>query len=108
MNGNLWLDNSIVRDGRLAGVIDFQNASFSNPLFEFLLSFFGVPDLQGWGIEHRYCQRIGVDPAILHWYHGLEYFDTLRWVLFTGESFVQHTAENLQLNLKKWLDHAHV
>lgn len=46
-NGDLWLDNFIVRDGKLAGVIDFQNAAFSDPLFEFLLSFFVSPELQG-------------------------------------------------------------
>ncbi|MCJ7623778.1 MAG: hypothetical protein MUO76_09765, partial [Anaerolineaceae bacterium] len=46
------------------------------------------------------------DPAILQWYHGLEYFDTWRWILVTGESFVHHTAESLEIGLKKWLDEA--
>jgi aminoglycoside phosphotransferase (APT) family kinase protein len=103
-NGDLWLDNFIVREGKLAGVIDFQNAMFSDPIFEFLLSFFVSPTLQGRGTEERYCRQIGYDPAILQWYHGLEYFDTWRWVLVTGEGFVHHTAESLELNLKMWLD----
>jgi aminoglycoside phosphotransferase (APT) family kinase protein len=103
-NGDLWLDNFIVQDGVLAGVIDFPNATFSDPIFEFLLSFFVKPELQGRGIEERYCRQIGYDPSILHWYHGLEYFDTWRWVLVTGESFVHHTAESLETDLRKWLD----
>ncbi len=103
-NGDLWLDNFIVQDGKLAGVIDFEEAAFSDPIFEFLLSFFVSPELQGRGLEERYCRRIGYDPAILQWYHGLEYFDTWRWVLLTGENFVHHTAASLEMNLSKWLD----
>jgi aminoglycoside phosphotransferase (APT) family kinase protein len=103
-NGDLWLDNFIARDGKLAGVIDFQNAAFSDPLFEFLLSFFVEPKLQGRGMEERFCQRIGMDPAVLHWYCGLEYFDVLPWLLETGKTFVHHTAESAELNLQKWLD----
>jgi aminoglycoside phosphotransferase (APT) family kinase protein len=105
-NGDLWLDNFIVQDGKSAGVIDFEGATFSDPIFEFLLSFFVSPELQGRGIEERYCRQIGYDPAILQWYHGLEYFDTWCWVLETGESFVHHTAESLEMNLRGWLDDA--
>jgi aminoglycoside phosphotransferase (APT) family kinase protein len=103
-NGDLWLENFIVKDGKLAGVIDFQNAAFSDPLFEFLLSFFVSPALQGRGIEERFCQRIGMDPAVLSWYHGLEYFDVLPWLLETGKTFVHHTAASVEANLQKWLD----
>lgn len=103
-NGDLWLDNFLVRDQQLVGVIDFENAGFSDPIFEFLLSFFVSPELQGRGIEERYCQRMGYDPATLQWYHGLEYFDTLRWVLSTNEPFVHHTVESLEANLRRWLD----
>ncbi len=105
-NGDLWLENFIVQDRKLAGVIDFPGAGFSDPIFEFLLSFFASPKLQGRGIEARFCRQIGVDPTILDWYHGLEYFDTWRWVLATGESFVHHTAESLELELQQWLDDA--
>lgn len=105
-NGDLWLDNFIVKDGKLAGVIDFQNAGFSDPVYEFLLSFFVSPGLKGRGTEERYCRRIGVDPDILHWYHGLEYFETWRHCLLTGENFGQHTAESLEANLKEWLEDA--
>ena len=68
-----------------------------------MLSFFVAPELQGRGIEERYCQQMGYEPSILHWYHGLEYFDTWRWVLKTGESFVHHTAESLENDLQNWL-----
>jgi len=66
-NGDLWLDNFIIRDGKLAGIIDFQGAAFSDPVFEFLLSFFVSPELKGRGIEERYCQQIGVDPVQKGW-----------------------------------------
>ena len=102
-NGDLWLDNFIVQGQKLAGVIDFQNAAFSDPIFEFLLSFFVEPKLQGRGIEERFCRRLGYDPAILHWYHGLEFFDTWRAVLQYNEPFVHHTAESLVANIKSWL-----
>jgi aminoglycoside phosphotransferase (APT) family kinase protein len=103
-NGDLWLENFIARDGRLAGVIDFQNAAFSDPLFEFLLSFFVSPKLHGRGIEERFCKRIGVDPAVLPWYRGFEYFDLLPWLVRTGNSFVHHTRANVEANLKQWID----
>lgn len=103
-NGDLWLENFLVRDQQLAGVIDFANAGFSDPIFEFLLSFFVAPELRGRGIEEQYCRRLGYDPEILHWYHGFEYFDTWRWVLHSGEPFVHHTAESLERDLAKWLE----
>ena len=102
-NGDLWLENFIVKDRKLAGVIDFPNATFSDPIYEFLLTFFVAPELQGRGIEERYCRQMGYDPSALHWYHGLEYFDTWRWVLKTGEGFVHHTAESLETDLRNWL-----
>jgi aminoglycoside phosphotransferase (APT) family kinase protein len=102
-NGDLWLDNFIVQDKQLVGIIDFQHACFSDPIFEFLLSFFVAPDLQGRGLEERYCQRLGYDPANLDWYHGLEFFDTWHWVLSSGESFVHHTDESLIANIITWL-----
>jgi len=59
--------------------------------------------LLGRGIEARYCKRIGVDPGVLHWYHGLEFFDTWRWVLSSGRSFGHHTAESLEKDIENWL-----
>jgi aminoglycoside phosphotransferase (APT) family kinase protein len=103
-NGDLWLDNFIVRDRKLAGIIDFQGAGFSDPVFEFLLSFFVSPELQGRGIEERFCRRIGINPAVLRWYRGLEYFDVWPWLLKTGKSFVHHMSESVEMNLKKWLE----
>jgi aminoglycoside phosphotransferase (APT) family kinase protein len=102
-NGDLWLDNFIVKDRTLAGVIDFQGAGFSDPVYEFLLPFFVSPELCGRGIEERFCRRIGVDPATLRWYRGLEFFETWAWLLKTGKTFVHHTAENVETNLAKWL-----
>jgi aminoglycoside phosphotransferase (APT) family kinase protein len=102
-NGDLWLDNFIVKGQELAGVIDFQKAGFSDPIFEFLLSFFVEPKLRGRRIEERFCRRLGYNPAILHWYHGLEFFDTWRAVLKHDEPFVHHTAESLEADIKAWL-----
>jgi len=102
-NGDLWLDNLIVRDRRLAGVIDFEGAGFSDPIFEFLLPFFVAPELRGRGVEERYCRRMGFDPGLLPWYHGLEYFDTWSWATATGRSFVHYTADKLSEALENWL-----
>ncbi|MGD8462933.1 MAG: phosphotransferase [Anaerolineae bacterium] len=103
-NGDLWPDNLIVHNGRLAGVIDWTWAGFSDPIFEFLLPFFLRPALRGRGIEARYCKRMGFDPELLPWYHGLELFDSWRWVLHTGQPYEQHTAESLQVGLGQWLE----
>ncbi len=102
-NGDLWLDNFLTRERRLAGVIDFENAGFSDPIFEFLLSFFVRPELRAYGIEQQYCQRMGFDPALLPWYHGLELFDTLTWVLERGLPFEQYTPERLRSEIQIWL-----
>ena len=102
-NGDLWPENLLVRDRALVGVIDWQHAGFSDPIYEFLLPFFLVPELRGRGIEERYCERTGFDPRMLHWYHGLEFFDSLRWVLKTGEPYMIHTADSLRGDLTRWL-----
>jgi len=105
-NGDLWLENFIVRDRQLVGVIDFQHAGFSDPIYEFLLSFFVSPELRGRGIEERYCQRMSYDPGVLPWYHGLEYLDTFCYVVSSGEPFVHYTAENLVEAMQTWLENA--
>ena len=102
-NGDLWLDNFLVRDRQLTGVIDFTAAGFSDPIYEFLLSFFVAPELRNRGIEELYCRKIGWDPAVLQWYHGLEFFETWRYVSANGKPFVQHTAESLMNDLAGWL-----
>jgi aminoglycoside phosphotransferase (APT) family kinase protein len=102
-NGDLWPDNLIVREQRLAGVIDWALAGFSDPIFEFLLPFFLRPTLSGRGIEERYCRRMGFDPGLLPWYHGLEFLDSWRWVRVSGEPYEQHTDESLQADLAGWL-----
>jgi len=103
-NGDLWPDNLLVRGRELVGIIDWQHAGWSDPLFEFLLPFFLVPELRGRGIEERYCERKGFDPATLHWYHGVEFFDSLCWVLKLGKPYEIHTAESLRTDLASWLD----
>lgn len=102
-NGDLWPENLLVRNRVLVGVIDWQHAGLSDPIYEFLLPFFLVPELRGRGIEQRYCARMGFDSRMLHWYHGLEFFDSLRWVLKTGEPYMIHTADSLRDDLTRWL-----
>ncbi len=102
-NGDLWPENLLVRERRLVGVIDWQHAGWSDPLFEFLLPFFLIPELRNRGIEARYCERKGIDPALLDWYHGVEFFDSLSLVLKTGEPYEMHTAESLSRDLKRWV-----
>jgi aminoglycoside phosphotransferase (APT) family kinase protein len=102
-NGDLYLDNFIVRDRRLSGVIDFEMASFSDPIYEFLLPFYVHPELYNRGLEERYCAMMGFDAESLRWYHALEHFDTLHWVLKRGKPFVHHTEESLTAALQDWL-----
>lgn len=104
-NGDLWLENFIVKDEKLVGVIDFEQAGFSDPVYEFLLSFFVEPRLRGHGIEERYCECMGYDPANLHWYNGLEYYETWHWVMKRGKAFMHYTDEVLQEKLGQWLEH---
>jgi aminoglycoside phosphotransferase (APT) family kinase protein len=103
-NGDLWLENFIVQGQKLAGVIDFQGASFTDPIYEFLLSFFVSPELHGRGIEERFCRRIGQDPCILGWYRGLEFFETYRYVLLSGKNFVHHSPASLEADMESWLE----
>jgi aminoglycoside phosphotransferase (APT) family kinase protein len=102
-NGDLWPENLLVEGDRLVGIIDWQHAGFTDPIFEFLLPFFLVPELRDRGTEQAYCERMGFDETTLHWYHGLEFFDSLRWVLKTGEPYEIHTAESLERDLERWL-----
>ena len=102
-NGDLWPENILVQGDQLVGIIDWQHAGLTNPIFEFLLPFFLVPELRGRGTEEAYCQQMGFDVATLHWYHGLEFFDSLAWVLKTGEPYEIHTAESLDRDLRSWL-----
>jgi aminoglycoside phosphotransferase (APT) family kinase protein len=102
-NGDLWPDNLLVRDRQLVGLIDWANAGFSDPIYEFLLPFFLRPELRGRGIEERYCQRMGLDPNMLPWYGGLEILDSWRWVLLLAEPYEQHTADSLEADLARWL-----
>jgi len=102
-NGDLWPDNLIIRGHKVVGVIDFENAGFSDPIFEFLLPFFVAPELRGRGIEERYCQRMGFDPELLPWYRALEYFDTWSWTVSTGKTFLHYNSDNLLAALENWL-----
>ncbi len=102
-NGDLWLDNFLIRDHRLAGVIDFQHAAFSDPVYEFLLSFFVEPRLKGRGVEERYCRKLKADPQILDWYRGLELFETWEWVRRSGRPFCHHTRASLEADMVSWL-----
>lgn len=102
-NGDLWPANLLVKGRKLVGVIDWQHAGWSDPIFEFLLPFFLVPELRGLGIEDRFCRLKGVNPSVLQWYHGVEFFDSLAWVLKTGKPYEMHTAKSLRADLEEWL-----
>lgn len=103
-NGDLWPENLLVKDRRVIGVVDWQHAGWSDPVFEFLLPFFLVPELRDRGIEETYLERQGYESSLLDWYHGVEYFDSLSFVLKTGRPYEMHTAESLSLDLEHWLN----
>jgi aminoglycoside phosphotransferase (APT) family kinase protein len=102
-NGDLWPENILVADRRLAAVIDFANAGFTDPIYEFIFPFFAAPTLRGRGTEERLCRRMGYDPAVLSWYRALELFDTWHWVVLKGKPFMDHSAESLRAGLETWL-----
>jgi len=102
-NGDLYPDNFIIKDRKLVAVIDFANAAFSDPLYEFLLPFFIHPELRGRGIEERYCSRMGIDPAVLPWYHALEFYDLWGWLEGTTETFSGYNAEQIREIMRAWL-----
>ena len=104
-NGDLYPDNFLIKDRQLIAVIDFANAAFSDPLFEFLLPFFIHPELRGRGIEERYCGQMGIDPTVLPWYHALEFFDLWGWLEGTEDSFSGYNAEQIREIMIGWLKH---
>lgn len=104
-NGDLWLENMLVKGRDLVGVIDWQHAGWSDPVYEFLLPFFLVPELRNRGIEERHLDHLGLETSLLYWYHGVEYFETLSFVLKMGEPFEMHTAESLTRDMETWLTH---
>lgn len=54
-------------------------------------------------MEERFCRHKGIDPSALSWYHGLEFFDSLRWVMKAGKPYEMHTEESLRADLERWL-----
>lgn len=102
-NGDLYPDNFLVREQKLVGVIDFANACYSDPLFEFLLPMFLHPELRGRGLEERFCARMGIQPVGLDWYHVLEYYDLWGFLAGTKDDFAGHTAESIREVLSGWL-----
>ncbi len=102
-NGDLYADNILVKDKKLTGVIDFEHAGFSDPVYEFLLTFFIHTDLRSQGIEERYCREIKYDSTHLDWYYGLEYFDIWHWVAKLKKPFEQYNEENLREYISIWL-----
>jgi aminoglycoside phosphotransferase (APT) family kinase protein len=103
-NGDLWPENLLVQDRELVGIIDWQHAGFGDPIYEFLLPFFLVPEVRGRGTEESYCRRMGFDADLLDWYHGLEFFDALRWVIKLQEPYMIHTEESLTRDLDAWIE----
>jgi len=103
-NGDLYPDNLLVVDRRLVGIIDWEYAGFTDPIYEFLAAAFYHPELRGRGTEERYCERMGFDAAGLPWYRGLEYFTTWSWAARTGKSFSIYNAKNLQEYMRTWFD----
>ena len=61
------------------------------------------PELRNLGIEERFARAKGFDPAILDWYHGVEFFDSLSIVTKLGQPYEIHTEESLTRDLETWL-----
>ena len=103
-NGDMYVANFIVQDRTLAGVIDFENAGFSDPLYEFLLTSFCHPELRKRGLEERFCRMLGLTEDVLTWYYGLELFEVWSLVLKYSEPFEGYNEINLPVYLEAWLE----
>jgi aminoglycoside phosphotransferase (APT) family kinase protein len=103
-NGDLYPDNMLIREKKLSGVVDWEMAGFSDPVYEFLLTFFIHPSLRGRGTEERYCRQMGFDPDCLRWYRGLELFDVWHWAIKKGRPIHGRTERSLKEDLIAWLD----
>lgn len=102
-NGDLYPDNFLIQDQKLVGVIDFANAGYGDPLFEFMLPMFLHPELRGRGIEERFCARMGIETVGFSWYHVLEYYDLWGFLAGTNDDFAGHTAASVRATLADWL-----
>jgi aminoglycoside phosphotransferase (APT) family kinase protein len=102
-NGDLYTTNFLVRERRLAAVIDFEHAGFTDPVFELLLPFFMCPELRGRGTEERACRRLGIDPGVLPWYRALEWLDTWRHAHRRGGKVDRFTSDQCRGELEAWL-----
>jgi len=104
-NGDLTPVNMLVRDGRIAGLIDFEFAGFFDPIWEFLAPFGWSPELRDRGLEKRYCERNGFDAGILEWYRPAVLFGWWLGALSEGDSgYPGYAADRSRKELPKWIE----
>jgi len=103
-NGDLNPMNMLINDRELAGVIDFEFAGFSDPMFEFMSPICWYPQMRQRGLEERFCERNGFDLDIIEWYRALVLFGT--WLGMLANPCVEgegRTAVSCRQELEQWI-----
>jgi aminoglycoside phosphotransferase (APT) family kinase protein len=102
-NGDLSPGNMIVRDGKLAGIVDFEFAGFFDPLYEFMAPFGWCPELRDKGLEERYCKRTGFPLKVINWYHAACQFGLWLEMVSNPKAECEGcTAESCRTYLEQW------
>jgi len=104
-NGDLNPMNMLIQDRELAGVIDFEFAGFSDPMFEFMSPICWYPQMRQRGLEERFCERNGFDLDIIECYRALVLFCTWFGMLanprLEGEG---RTTVSCRQELEQWVE----
>ena len=104
-NGDLNPMNMLIKDRELAGVIDFEFAGFSDPMFEFMSPIRWYPQMRNRGLEERFCERNGFDLDIIEWYRALVLFGTWLGMLAIPRSEREGcTAVSCRQELEQWVE----
>jgi len=104
-NGDLNPSNVLVRDGKLAGLIDFEFAGFFDPLWEFIAPFGWSPELRNRGLEERFCRQSGFDLELLDWYRAAALFGWWLGLLADPRAHYEgYTASSCRRQLEMWIE----
>jgi len=104
-NGDLNPMNMLIRDRELAGIIDFEFAGFSDPMFEFMSPIRWYPQMRKRGLEERFCERNGFDLDIIEWYQALVLFCTWLGMLANPRLECEgRTAVSCKQEFEQWLE----
>jgi len=105
-NGDLSTSNILVKNRKVAAIIDFEFAGYFDPMFEFLTPFNWCKELKNRGLEQEYCKMNGYNPDIIDWYRATSSFCMWLGLLADPESESEGcTAASVKKELADWVKH---